>query len=256
MKITMKKYLIALAAMVVAVSSCTEKMSSGDKGDKVQEQVKLVKRITRKSWTPSYPDNVYTLVYDFSYDEDNRIVKIARKSVESECTYIEYRTYSGNTAKYMFEEDGNYDAEVIISFEGKKVVNVKDHDGLYQYLYENNSEKVTSIYGDEVCKCSWDKNGNMINYLQIQLSYTNKVNKTNIEMASEDFLSFPGIRTWIDRNVFPSICSEYLVEKIDRGSTGSFRVFSYEFDSDGCPIAVYITGDNTTMWYKYELEYY
>lgn len=273
----MKKYLIAFAAMAVAVSSCAEKMSSGDNvpdgGDKVPEKTKLVKRITQKHWDPSNPGDLWTYFYDFSYDDNNRIVKIVFNDIRGGSSATEVRVYSGNTATYITTYAEGTDSQTIL-FEGNKVVGSSWGDGSVYYLYDNNSEKVTSfMYNDGTVgsRYVWDARGNMVKWIYdeddtIQITYTDKLNKANILIESDYLYPFYAFYYWIDKNACPSLCSNYLVAEIDWGR-GPWDVshFSYKFDNEGCPIEVSIPGysykeDNGAsgvVWsYLYELEYY
>ena len=272
----MKKYLIAFAAMAVAVSSCAEKMSSGDNvpdgGDKMPEKTKLVRRITETDW----PDEDITTIYDFKYDGDNRIVKIIANRTYftgKEETWTQSRVYSGNTVTIIDNDSvGTYAATVW--FDGNKITEfIKAHwtSSLY-FLYDNNSEKVTATAdadGEVEYEYIWDERGNMVKVIDenekyvIPISYTSKINKCNVAIEYEIIIPFPGVYFWVDRNVFGSICSNYLVKEIDFGDYVS--IFSYKFDEDDYPIEVYVPGgvydtpDGGKLYVsseKYEIEYY
>lgn len=273
----MKKYLIALAAMALAVSSCTEKMSSWDNvpDGATPEKTKLVKRLTETRWSAYEHEVEFAGTSDFTYDADNRIVKIISKYsygyIDEIRTKTQSRVYSGNTVTYTDVWSDGKSSRTTVLFDGNKVIKVNDDDGHSSYyLYDNNSERVTSVTMDidgySVYEFVWNELGNMVSLVYtyekavIPFSYTSKINKCNIAIEQLYFDTFMFLSEFMDRNVLGTLSSNYLVEKIDEGGDFVYN-FLYVFDEEGYPIEVYIPGkirENGGSWgpTKYELEYY
>ena len=236
----MKKYLIALAAMAVAVSSCTEKMSSGDnsgsKEDNNPENTRLVKTITQSLYE-SNGDITSEYEYTFTYDSQNRIVGVNISSYDK--TWSMSYTYTENTLVIENYDGWNGFANYIFSFDNGKLTssridfhNAERDDRIFTYLYEGNNSKPSVMKeGNWETSYVWDDKGNLIQYSDddLHLIYTGIENKCNIQLENFCF-NFFGIYAPLDRNVFSCIANKELLQAIGQGSSSPRYTYSYKLD--------------------------